>query len=423
MGARSFFKADLKQCLRDVIRAVLARKLVALFCAFGLNVAFLCYLSGLVGFWNISFLAPTVVWYLLGGMPLLVRSFDVKEGSQHFLGYVKDAIGAAALLEFLFVANTFNLLIELVLAPIITLITMTAVLSERNPEHKQAHDFLTWVMAIIAVVIFWHSIAGIYSNPNAFFTTNTFRTFVLPIYLTIASIPFFYLLHCYSHLKDARAQIDQETFQSDELKSYAQKRFFTAFFLWPWLLRRATRQFHNLPATANGDVDNIIRDIRKYEREAKRPAHVDEQKGWSPYKAREFLAQEGILAGDYHCGFGGEEWWASSAPVDIDNQVIPNTASYYVEGVQGLVMVLKLKGHFFDDFDPKDAVSRFLTICQMLLSNGASELVAVLTDKLSSDDNFSYSDGNTTVSLRKERFPSGTGFNLIFQISKGMLSR
>jgi hypothetical protein len=60
-------------------------------------------------FWSSSQTIPTIVWYFLGGLPLLFRANDAKEGNQHFRGYAKAAIGGVALLEFIYVARTFSL--------------------------------------------------------------------------------------------------------------------------------------------------------------------------------------------------------------------------------------------------------------------------------------------------------------------------
>lgn len=412
------FKTDIRHSIFNVVKALLNYNLLILVSAFAVNVAILSWLGTYLKIWEIILITPTVVWYFIGGLPLLGRSFDAKEGSRHFVGYAKDALSGMVFLEFIFVANTFSLLIEFILTPIIGLIAMLMAISERKHEHARLNTFLTFAMAGIAIVVFWNSINGIMVHSGIFFTTSTFKSFILPIYFTIASIPFFYLTHCYSEFEGAQIQINLKTFQTDELKSYAKKRFFLSFFLHPWLLRRATRQFHILPAKTQNDIDQIIWDIRKHERQAKNPPEIDGNKGWSPYKACEFLADSGLHTGDYHYGYGGEEWWANSAPLDLDQELLANTISYYAEGVEGLVTVLKLKGHFLDEFNPSDAISKFLVISLTLLEKAAPRQATALAAKLTQGEDFSHVDGTILISLRRERFPSEKGFNLTFYISK-----
>lgn len=232
---------DERRSLAHVFRAILAPRLLAVFGYFAGCVALLAWIGNSLGFWNLSQTIPTIVWYFIGGLPLLFRAFDTKEGSQYFLGYAKAVVSGTALLEFIYVAKTFSLPAELALTPIITVVAMLAVFSERDPEHAQVNTVMNWLLAAIAVAIFWNSISQILDTPEYFFTADTLHAFILPIYFTIGSIPFFYALHCYSHIEGARIQIDQKTFQSEELKRYVQKRFILVFLARPSLLRRATR--------------------------------------------------------------------------------------------------------------------------------------------------------------------------------------
>ncbi len=270
-------KQDLRKGIGGVIRALAAPKFMFLFSGFAAFVALLAWLVCSLGLWTNGLITPTIVWYFVGGLPLLFRAFDAKEGTQHFRGYATSVLSGTALLEFLYVAKTFSIPVELVLTPVITFFALLAAVSERDPEHSAVNNLLTGLLAAVALIVFWNSLSQIWAVPGDFFTTETFQAFCLPIYLTIGSIPFFYFLHCYSHIEGARIQIDQKAFQSDDLKAYAKKRFFLTFGLRPWLLRRATRQFHIKPAKVNDDVDAIIREILQHERDVEEPPDVNEK--------------------------------------------------------------------------------------------------------------------------------------------------
>ncbi|WP_113154818.1 hypothetical protein [Nitratireductor sp. OM-1] len=411
-------RKDIRRGLANVVGAALNHKLLILFSSFAANVAILSWLGTFPKLWSLGLITPTIVWYFLGGLPLLARAFDAKEGTQHFRGYAKDAVSGTALLEFIFVAKTFSLPVELILTPLITVIAMMVVVSERNPAHAAVNKLLTWVISIIAVVILWNSIAQIWAEPGDFFTTNTFRSFILPVYLTIGSIPFFYAMHCYSHIEGARIQIDQKTFQSDELKRYAKKRFILTFMARPWLLRRATRQFHIMPARASQDVDKIIHDILDYEREAQNPPGVDQNEGWSPHSAREFLADEGLRTGDYHAGYDGEEWWSGVASKELDNSLLPSHVNYSFAGVKGLVKRLKLKGHFIEEFTTDDALAEFSRLAVRLVEKTVANDTDEIADRLRNREEFAASIGANRIQFKNERFPNERGYELILEIER-----
>ncbi|WP_158963690.1 hypothetical protein [Chachezhania sediminis] len=282
-------KKDVRKSLFGVVRALADRKLPVIFGSFVGWIGFLAWFGSRTGLWTSSQIAPTAVWYFVGGLPLLFRAFEAKEGTQHFRGYATAVLSGATLIEFIYVAKTFSLPTQFILTPVVTFIALLAVFSERDPEHAAVKKLLTWVLVIAALTVLWHPVSQIWAEPETFFTIETARNFILPIYLTVFSIPFFYALHCYSHIKGARIQIDQKTFHSDELKAYARKRFILTFLARPWLLRRAIRQFHIMPARVAADVDKIILDILHYERQEENPPEVDDLKGWSPFPRENFL--------------------------------------------------------------------------------------------------------------------------------------
>ncbi len=398
-----------RESLKGIVAVACQSTLLVLLLCFALNVTILSWLGTYSTVWGLSLLTQTIIWYFLGGLPLLARAFEAKEGTQHFRGYAKDALSGAALLEFIFVAETFGLLTELFLVPAVTALAMMVVISERSPEYSAVNKLLTWILAFVAIVIFWNSLSQIWAAPEGFFTTQMFRNFILPIYLTIGSIPFFYAVHCYSHIEGARIQIDMKTFQSDELKKYAKKRLFWAFALRPWLLRRATRQFHSMPAKNNDDVVRIIRDVLEYHREEKNPPQVDERVGWSPHSAREFLTDEGLRTGDFHAGYDEEEWWSGVASRDLDEGLVPGIVNYSFAGVKGVAKSLKLKGHFVAEFVSDEALAEFSRLAVVLLERAAPHCDVQVSEKLTKREEFDVEQEGVNVHFSEEVFPNGKG--------------
>lgn len=411
-------KKDVRSSLFGVVRAVADRKLLIVFGAFAGWIGVLSWLASLTGLWTSKQGVPTVVWYFVGGLPLLFRAFDAKEGTQHFRGYATAVLSGTALIEFIYVAKTFSLPTELILTPIVTFIALLAVVSERDPEHAAVNKLLTWVLAIAALTILWNSVSQIWAVPETFFTIETARSFNLPIYLTIFSIPFFYALHCYSHIEGARIQIDLKTFQSDELKAYAKKRFILTFMARPWLLRRATRQFHIMPARIAADVDKIIQDILHYERQEENPPEVDDLEGWSPFAAREFLADEGLRTNDYHASGDGEEWWSGVAARDLDEGILPSIGNYSFSGIEGAVKQLKLRGHYVDQYLTDIALTEFSRLAWELCKKALKGNSTAIQERLARREPFEMSLGETKVKLILDRFSNDKGFELTLFLTR-----
>ena len=412
------FSADVRSSLWGVAKALIAPKLLLFFGIVALNVVVLCWLLAEIGLWSKSQVQPTILWFVMGGCVFAGRALQSKEDDQYFRNLFRGSLRLGGIFEFVVVAYTFSLIAELVLAPVLFLLAATLAFADTKPKYAKAKVLLEFILTTFAIVLVWNSVSSILSQPSMFFTTDTGRNFVLPILLTIGSIPVFYLLFCYSHIEQARIQIDQKTFQSDDLKEYARRRFFLVFPLRPWLLRRATRQFHTLPAKTNADVDRIISDILNCERNEEDPPAVDPMRGWSPFEARDFLKEQGLRTNDYHKGH--DEFWASSQYVELDTYILPNKAVFYIEGLEDVVTTLKLTGKFMDDFDSGDAIQKLRAIgallCEKAIGHGDIAIDSLMPNSQVFENEMTI-DG-TTIRAWGERYPSDRGFEVFLTLSR-----
>ena len=265
------FLKDVRRGMWGILKASLSSKLLILFGSLAVNVTGLCWAFLWLGLWTTNQLASAVLWFLLSGLALTGRTVSVKEDQVYFKNLFLDSFRVVAIFEFLVVAYSFSLPVELVLVPCMAFVGLMIGFAGIKKEHASVKTLFEWIAFAVVVVTLWKSVGSIWEQPEAFFTTQTGRNFLLPVLLTVGSIPFLYIWYCYSHIETARIQINLKTFQSDELKSYAKKRFFLTFMARPWLLRRATKQFHIMPASTNSDVDKIIVDILIHERNIENP--------------------------------------------------------------------------------------------------------------------------------------------------------
>ena len=345
------------------------------------------------------------------------RAISAQEDHDFIKSTILDSLKIIVVIEFLVAAYSFDLLAELIIVPATTFVGLMIGFSSMKKEYKSIKTLFEWIAFGIVVLLIWKSVGSIWSQPEAFFTTRTGRNFILPPLLTIGLIPFAYFWYCYSNIETARIRINFKTFQSDKLKRYARRHFFTTFVAKPWLLRRATRQFRNMPASRYEDVDQIISDILIFEKHSRNPPKVDENLGWSPHLARKLLEAEGLRTGDYHMRHGPSEWWARSDCVDLDDQILPNRIAYYVEGNRDLATTLKLKGYFRSD-DTISALEKFKEITCALLELGISGKSACVQNAIKSENDFDLVIDKTRVSQRTELCPSEKGYELHLILSR-----
>ncbi|RXV64725.1 hypothetical protein C6W92_06625 [Roseovarius sp. A46] len=408
-----------REHLSKLFKVLFQWKLLLLFGSFALYVAGLCWLLNGLYLWSIDQLPQTLIWFFFSGAVLLGRSFNTKEEDRFFRTMFWDSFRIIVIFEFVVVAYSFSLPVELVLVPLTAFLGMLIAYTTVYSEYRQVKTFLEIVAALVVLFFFWNSVILIFENPEEFVTTENGKNFLLPIFLTILSIPIIYVWHCYSHIENAKIRIQMKTFQPKDVKRYAQKRFILTFMARPWLLHRAVRQFHNIPAMSKEDVNQIVSGILAFEREADNPPEVDPRAGWSPHVARDFLKDHGLRTGDYHADGFGEGWFASSDYKELDDGLLQSRASFYLEGDADTVRRLKLKGFFNIDFYKKEALSELREIAIDLISIATGEkaegVQMILPENFVLDENIE----DTRVLGGEERFPNGTAFEYYIILERG----
>ncbi len=241
--------------------------------------------------------------------------------------------------------------------------------ASEESRYKKVSVLLEWLMVLFIAISLWHSLSDIWTKPESFLSSSTARNFILPSLLAVGSIPFAYLVFCYSNIENATVQLRFQKFKNNKLKSYAKRRVFLVFFFHPFLLKRAMRQLHLLPVNDRADVDQIIKNIQEYHKYEKNPKPIEPSLGWSPYLAVEILAGHSLRTRDYH-KIDETEWWAGSDVVDLTDDLIASTASFYISGNKDVVKSLKLSGHFDYETDTEYAVERFRCIADQLFHQG-----------------------------------------------------
>lgn len=219
------FLHKVRSGIRDIAKTFLQTKLLILFGSLAANIAVLCWLFSGVDLWTSDQLTPTVLWFFFSGAVLTGRIVSMKESQKYFKNLLTDSIKVFAIVEFLIASYSFGLLAELVLVPFMAFAGLMIGFSAIEKGYASVKVLFEWIAFTVVTVILWKSVGSIWDQPEAFLTTQTGRNFLFPALLSIGSIPFLYIWYCYSHIEQARIQIDCKTFQSDALKRYAKKTF------------------------------------------------------------------------------------------------------------------------------------------------------------------------------------------------------
>ena len=368
--------------------------------------------------WQVDQLFPTLMWFFFTGLTLVFRVFTINENDNYFVSVFRDSWKIAIIFEFIVVLSAFSLLTELILQPAIFIWGMMVVIASEEVRYKKVTVLLEWLMVLFIVISLWHSLSNIWAKPESFLSSSTARNFIFPSLLAIGSIPFTYMAFCYSKVESANIQLRFQHFKNDELKTYAKRRVFLIFFFRPWLLKRAMRQLHLLPVNNRAYVNQIIKDILEYNRQEKNPSQIEPSRGWSPHTAVNMLVEHGLKTKDYHEIADEQEWWACSDPINLTDDFIASTVSFYISGDREVVKSLKLSGHFDDETNTEYAMELFGQIAISLFHKSFRLFDVDDCTIVVSKVDFSTELHGAHVNWKYDRWPSDKGFGVALTISR-----
>ncbi len=176
---------------RTMLKPPLPEALVVLV----IYVVFLVWIGFGLGIWTMDLISETV-WWFVGTALVLLLNVSVAVGEKGFFRRtLLEIFGFTLLLDFfmndLFV---FTLPVELVLLPAITLLGMLTIVAGRDPTTRQVASMTGCLTSIAGLGLATFVILNVVTEWSQVTTKEHLLELVLPAWLTVAFLPFLYVI-------------------------------------------------------------------------------------------------------------------------------------------------------------------------------------------------------------------------------------
>ncbi|MDD3940739.1 MAG: hypothetical protein PHQ01_04180 [Candidatus Pacebacteria bacterium] len=155
--------------------------------------------------WDSNFIKISVFWFFTWALVVFINLNDFKD-VKHFKNTIFKILGFGAIIAFVTNLYIFPLWTEMLMIPFVSLLILLKAVSETKKEWKIIHDFLNYLIAIVGIVILIINLYMIIVNFNDFANIYTLQKFLLPILLSLAFLPFLYVLSKYSKWESGRSR-------------------------------------------------------------------------------------------------------------------------------------------------------------------------------------------------------------------------
>jgi len=355
------------------------------------------------------------MWTLTAASITLFRINEVRENKKYFRQAVNDNFKFSLILEFITGLYTFSLPVELILLPIMALIGMMLAVAETDTKYDSTKKFLNGIVSMVGLITIIYCIYKTVEGFKEFTTLENLINFALPIFLAIWFLPFIYFLSLYMECENNFVSMGN-AIKEPNLLRYAKRAAILQFGLNREGLERWKKSLFLREIKTKQDVLDSITAIKDRQEIEANPPQIDEFLGWSPFEAKEFLLSLNIETGHYQNSYDGE-WFAISKPVKLDGEFMGSNITYSVVGSSDVVTELALGLKHYNTSQKSEAHAA-LVVHAAALSNAAlhQQLPQSLVDAIQKGQNKRIEIGNKIIEVKKEKWPTGLGYNIDFTI-------
>jgi hypothetical protein len=187
------WKRETRQALGTVIRVATHWTIWLPFTGLLIWLAALIFLASLVGLWTVDLTKDTIVW-TAAAVALYFGVTRTAHEPHYFRRAAFATVRLTVFVEFYVSLYVFSLPFELVLLPTIAVMLMLSTVAGMDPKTRVLRRPLNILTSLIGLAIIVYSTIQLVVTWNQVNWLETSRKFALPIWLTLAGLPFLYLL-------------------------------------------------------------------------------------------------------------------------------------------------------------------------------------------------------------------------------------
>lgn len=156
-------QSEIRKSLWNVIKILLGKNLRRFFLIIALYVAGITMIFYQLPFWNNIYLKDIILWLIFSGISYCVNSI-IKGDTEHLKSTVKDNFRVIVIFEYFIGTFTFKFWIEMLIIPVITILTLMNVVAESEEKYRGVHKLIDIVLACIG----WYMLYEIFNHQIAY---------------------------------------------------------------------------------------------------------------------------------------------------------------------------------------------------------------------------------------------------------------
>jgi hypothetical protein len=408
---------EVRVALKNLAFVFRSRPLLIIFSAAVMYAFFMVYLLLVLDIWNIDQLKNTVFWFFSVGLLSVYNLEKIKADPNFFKNSVIGNVKLLAILQFVIGVYSLPLIMELFLVPLMAVVGVMISIAESDPKYMQVKRLLNGIVITFGLFTLAYTVYMLATDFKELGQEKTLYDFIVPALLTVMYLPFLFAMMMFSTYEMVFVRL-QLTMQDRKLRRLAKFYALALINLRLGDLRRWVDHIARVEVVSHKQLVSTFAHMRKLRKLERLKPDVADSQGWSPYRAKDFLLSEGVVTGFYDF-YSVDQWYASSKMCEFGEGLYCDNYSYYIEGVEGIAKVLKIKMNVNDISRASHANEKFLVLVGVLIKKSIGiDISDALKNALRIGIHFRESHGDKKIIVRKENWEGHTlgGYVLKFEV-------
>lgn len=191
-------KKEIRNSSYNVIKIFFGKKLRILWIIYFLYVIGITILFSKLSLWKHVYLKDVIIWTLFSGLINYMNAVSREADENYIIKLIKENFKLIIIFEFIMSTFTFNILAELLIIPIFTLISILSFVSERDAKYKNVYKLINSVSGILGFVFLYKTIEVGVNEYQRLNVRDTLISFLIPIIYLVLTLPLIYIISLYS---------------------------------------------------------------------------------------------------------------------------------------------------------------------------------------------------------------------------------
>lgn len=229
------FQKEVRKGIKELLKIFFEKKLRILWEIILLYVLMITVIFYKMPIWDNIYIKDIIIWLIFSGLVICMNAASNEADEKYIKKIIKDNLKLTIILEFIMSTFTFDIWVELVIIPVITMITVMNVIAERKEESRTVHKLLDFVLVVAGFWILYETIKIGINEYKELNMLNTLVSFMIPIVYLIMIMPLVYMLEVYSKYEVLFIRM---TFKEEKNKKVKRKHRFSVIRICKFSVRR-----------------------------------------------------------------------------------------------------------------------------------------------------------------------------------------